>query len=80
VRRLGKGKLPHLSYSKIVSHEYCPQKYFLEYVRKLRIKLEPSYFIDPAFMQKCHACQFKTLCREQPGPEPLRPSAQPCSA
>jgi len=38
-------KIPHLSYSMIASFEFCAQKYFLQYVKQVRVHPEPVYFI-----------------------------------
>jgi len=45
VKQLNRAGISHLSYSKISTYEYCPQKYYLAYVRKARIEPEPTYFI-----------------------------------
>jgi CRISPR/Cas system-associated exonuclease Cas4 (RecB family) len=37
-------RIPHLSYSMISSYESCPQKYYLEYVKQVKLRPEPLYF------------------------------------
>lgn len=37
-------RIPHLSYSMISSYETCPQKYYLEYVKQVKLRPEPLYF------------------------------------
>lgn len=44
VRQLNKQGTPYLSFSKITSVEFCPQRYLLEYVERKRLVPEPAYF------------------------------------
>lgn len=37
-------RISHLSYSMISSYESCPQKYYLEYVKQVKLRPEPLYF------------------------------------
>ena len=37
-------KIPHLSYSKVSTYEFCPRAYYLEYVRQVRLVPEPEHF------------------------------------
>ncbi|MFH0960847.1 MAG: PD-(D/E)XK nuclease family protein [Pseudomonadota bacterium] len=37
-------RIPHLSYSMISSFEACPQKYYLEYVERVKLHPAPLYF------------------------------------
>ena len=44
LRNLFEGKVIHLSYSMITSYEYCSTKYYLEYVKRVKLRPEPLYF------------------------------------
>ncbi len=44
MRSLDRERVPYLSYSKINSVEFCPYRYYLEYVAGVRLRPEPSYF------------------------------------
>ncbi len=36
---------PYLSFSKISTVEFCPQRYLLEYVERVKLRPEPGYFV-----------------------------------
>ena len=44
IKALLSSKIPHLSYSRVSTYEFCPRAYYLEYVRQVRLVPEPEYF------------------------------------
>ena len=45
VRHLDRLGIRYLAYSQVSSLEFCPYRYYLEYVRRVRLIPEPDYFI-----------------------------------
>ena len=44
IKALLSSRVPHLSYSRVATFEFCPRAYYLEYVRHVRLVPEPEYF------------------------------------
>lgn len=54
-RMLEREGVPHLSFSMVNALESCPQRYFLEYVEKVRPRDEPIYFIKGRLLHQAAA-------------------------
>jgi len=44
-KMLDKKSVAYLSFSKVSTVEFCPQRYLLEYVQRVKLRPEPKYFI-----------------------------------
>ena len=44
IKALLSSRIPHLSYSRVSTFEFCPRAYYLEYVQHVRLVPEPEYF------------------------------------
>jgi len=62
-RKLDRDRAPYLSYSKIASVEYCPYRYHLEYVQRVRLRPEPTYFIKGRIFHKAAARLYRGIAR-----------------
>lgn len=65
-RRLDRDGVPYLSYSKITSVEFCPYRYHLEYVQRVRLRPEPTYFVKGRIFHKAAAKVYLALARGEP--------------
>ena len=53
-RRLDQEGTAYLSFSKVSSLEFCPQRYLLEYVQGKRLRPEPTYFKKGRLIPSCN--------------------------
>jgi len=44
-KMLDKKSVAYLSFSKVSTVEFCPQRYLLEYVQRVKLRPEPKYFV-----------------------------------
>ena len=63
VKKLTRDGVPYLSYSKIASVESCPYRYHLEYVQRVRLRPEPTYFIKGRIFHKAAARLYSGIAR-----------------
>lgn len=63
VNRLDREGVPYLSYSKIASVEFCPYRYCLEYVQRVKLRPEPAYFVKGRTFHKAAAVLYQGLAR-----------------
>lgn len=55
VRLLHRRRIPHLSFSRVTSVEFCQYRYFLEHVKHRRLDPEPDYFVKGRIFHKAAA-------------------------
>lgn len=65
MRALDDGQVPYLSYSKITSVEFCPYRYYLEYVAGIRLRPEPSYFVKGRTFHKAADGVYRRIARSR---------------
>ena len=63
VKQLDRGAAPYLSYSKITSVEFCPYRYYLEYVKRIRLRPEPVYFTKGRTFHKAADRLYRAVAR-----------------
>lgn len=63
MRSLDREGVPYLSYSKITSLEFCPYRYYLEYVAGVKLRPEPSYFVKGRTFHKAADRLYRTIAR-----------------
>ena len=63
MRSLDREHVPYLSYSKIASVEFCPYRYYLEYVACIRLRPEPSYFAKGRTFHKAADRLYRRIAR-----------------
>lgn len=54
-RMLDRQGVRYLSFSKVSSLEFCPQRYWLEYVERVRLRPEPGYFVKGRLLHEAAA-------------------------
>ncbi len=62
-RKLDREGVPYLSFSKIASLEFCPQRYLLEYVKRVRLRPEPGYFVKGRLLHEAAARVYRAAQR-----------------
>ena len=65
MRSLDREHVPYLSYSKIASVEFCPYRYYLEYVAGVRLRPEPSYFVKGRTFHKAADRVYRRIARNR---------------
>jgi len=63
MRSLDRERVAYLSYSKINSVEFCPYRYYLEYVAGVRLRPEPSYFAKGRTFHKAADRVYRAMAR-----------------
>jgi hypothetical protein len=62
---LRRNNIPHLSFSQVAAVNYCHQKYYLNYVKRVKLKPVPNYFIKGNLMHQFIASSYKRIANEQ---------------
>ena len=62
-RRLRRDGIPYLSYSKIASVEFCPYRYHLEYIQRVKLRPEPTYFVKGRIFHQAAARLYSGIAR-----------------
>ena len=60
-RMLRENKVPFISYRMISSLEFCKAKYYLEYVKRVKLDPEPAYFIKGRAFHEAAAVAYSAL-------------------
>jgi len=58
-----------LSFSKVVSVEFCSSRYLLEYVQRKRLRPPPDYFVNGQAFHETAARMYRGLSRGKPPDE-----------
>lgn len=56
---------PYLSYSKLSTLEFCQYRYFLEYVEKVRLRPQPSYFVKGHLFHDAAARVYRSIAAQK---------------
>lgn len=62
---LRRKKIPHLSFSQVAAVELCHQRYYLNYVKEVKLKPGPNYFIKGKLMHQFIASSYKRIANER---------------
>jgi len=68
-RALDREGTPYLSLSKVVSVEFCSNRYLLEYVQRRRLRPPPDYFVNGQAFHETAARMYRGLARGKPPDE-----------
>lgn len=64
-RHLDAQGIPYLSFSKIASVEFCPYSYYLEYVKRMRLRPQPDYLVKGSLFHAAAAKAYRLVRRGQ---------------
>jgi len=62
-RMLEREGVAYLSFSKVSSLEFCPQRYWLEYVERVKVRPEPKYFVKGRLLHEAAAKLHRARAR-----------------
>jgi hypothetical protein len=62
---LKRRKIPHLSFSQVAAVEFCHQRYYLDYVKGVKLDPIPNYFIKGKMMHEFIASSYESLARNR---------------
>ncbi len=72
VRHLDRQGVDYLSFSHVSSLEFCPYRYYLEFVRRIRLVPQPDYFIKGRILHEALARYYRGFGRGRvPTPDML---------
>lgn len=66
MRQLDREQVAYLSYSKVACVEFCPHRYRLEYVERIRLRPEPAYFVKGRLFHKAADRLYRRIARGRP--------------
>lgn len=62
---LRKKKIPHLSFSQVASVEFCQKRYYLDYVKAIRLDPIPNYFVKGKLMHQFIASSYSKIANDR---------------
>jgi hypothetical protein len=66
VRDLNRRGTRYLAYSQVSSLEFCPYRYFLEFVKRVRLRPQPDYFVKGHLFHSVASKYYTGLARNRP--------------
>jgi len=62
---LRKKKIPHLSFSQIAAVEFCHQRYYLDYIKAVKLDPIPNYFVKGKLLHQFIASSYMKIADNQ---------------